>query len=208
MDRRQNIMLFKKIINNMIYNTAKIEKVNATFPQTETIVNGMSVSGLSTDDVQIILNLKNAAKYIIESINEPFSLKTLLEINKRVAYNESIEWGVLRTGTVSVGGTNFQPELPKKENIEEVIEESGFSTEKDVVKFMYKMIKKQIFWDGNKRTQILAANFILINNALGCLMIREELLEKWNNLLHNYYEYNDIEPLVEWTIKNCIVKII
>ncbi|MGX5377011.1 hypothetical protein ACWCL1_01885 [Ligilactobacillus sp. LYQ135] len=57
---QENTFLLKKLIIDSIYNASRLENVNTTFPQTETIINGMSVAGISTEDTQVILNLKNA----------------------------------------------------------------------------------------------------------------------------------------------------
>ena len=53
--------------------------------------------GVSTDDVQTILNLKNAWQYILAA-DAPFDWTLLCKINGFVAYNESLAWGEMRTG--------------------------------------------------------------------------------------------------------------
>ncbi|MGN8842558.1 hypothetical protein ACTNDN_07030 [Niallia sp. HCP3S3_B10] len=58
--KRENLFLAKKYLIANIYYTAKIEGLNVTFPQTKTILDGVSVSNLDIDDVQKILNLRNA----------------------------------------------------------------------------------------------------------------------------------------------------
>ncbi|WP_227544665.1 hypothetical protein [Moraxella catarrhalis] len=37
---------------------SRLENVNTTFPQSKTMIDGMSVSGISTHDMQVLLNLK------------------------------------------------------------------------------------------------------------------------------------------------------
>ena len=56
---RESRFLLKKSLVELIHANSRLEKVNTTFPQTKTIVEGMSVSGVSIDDIQVILNLKN-----------------------------------------------------------------------------------------------------------------------------------------------------
>lgn len=44
----QNRFLARKNIVEVIHSISRLEKVNTTFPQTKTIIDGMSVSGIST----------------------------------------------------------------------------------------------------------------------------------------------------------------
>ncbi len=46
-----------------------------TFPQTQTIIDGAVVSGISVDDIQTVLNLRDGWKFIINSVDEPLTLE-------------------------------------------------------------------------------------------------------------------------------------
>lgn len=43
--RQQNIFLAKKIFTELVFNTAYIEGCNVTFPQTQTIIDGVVING-------------------------------------------------------------------------------------------------------------------------------------------------------------------
>jgi ABC-type branched-subunit amino acid transport system ATPase component len=45
MSVEENIFLAKKLLAESIYNTAKLEGVNTTFPETEAILEGVNVPG-------------------------------------------------------------------------------------------------------------------------------------------------------------------
>ena len=81
---RESRFLLKKSLVSLIHANSRLEKVNTTFPQTKTIVEGMSVSGVSIDDIQIILNLKNAYQYILNE-TAPFSIDIAKKINSFVS---------------------------------------------------------------------------------------------------------------------------
>ena len=49
-----------------IYDQAVLEGVATTFPQTEEILENGTVSGMTADDVQKILNLKHAWEFIVD----------------------------------------------------------------------------------------------------------------------------------------------
>lgn len=97
MTREQNIFLAKRNLVDNIYANARMEGLNITFPQTKTILEGINVPNLKIDEIQCILNLKDAWKYVINNIEEKFDLKFICKINEQISRNESIEWGKLRT---------------------------------------------------------------------------------------------------------------
>ncbi len=92
----QNIFLAKRNIVDNVYANAKMEGLNVTFPQTKTILEGINVPNLKIDEIQCILNLRDAWKYIINNIEKEFNLEFICKVNELVARNESIEWGKLR----------------------------------------------------------------------------------------------------------------
>ncbi len=97
MTREQNIFLAKRNLVDNIYAAARLEGLNVTFPQTKTILEGVNVPNLKIDEIQCILNLKDAWKFVINSIKEKFNLEFICKVNEYISRNESIEWGKLRT---------------------------------------------------------------------------------------------------------------
>lgn len=207
---QENTFLLKKLIVDSIYSASRLENVNTTFPQTETIINGMSVAGISTEDTQVILNLKNAWQWVLNNHTSSFDLEISNKINNFIAYNESIDWGKLRTGNIVINGVDFQPPVPNGNQVEnyikELFAEKSSITEK-ALKWMYYSMRSQLYWDGNKRTAILSANYIMLQNGVGGVLIQEKLLDKWNKLLSKFYETGDDKEILDWTYKNCIVRL-
>lgn len=72
--REQNIFLAKKVLVTIIYNSAKLEGINITFPETETILNGVNVPNVKLDDITCILNLRDAWKNVLNNITETLDL--------------------------------------------------------------------------------------------------------------------------------------
>lgn len=94
-----------------------MEGLNITFSETKTILEGVNVPNLRIDEIQCVLNLRDAWKYVINNIENDFNLDFICKINELVARNESIDWGVLRQGTVQITGTDYIPEIPNEENV-------------------------------------------------------------------------------------------
>lgn len=92
----QNIFLAKRNLVDNIYANARMEGLNITFPQTKTILEGVNVPNLKIDEIQCVLNLRDAWKYVINNIEEKFDINFICKVNEFVARNESISWGTLR----------------------------------------------------------------------------------------------------------------
>lgn len=201
--RQQNIFLAKKIFTELVFNTAYIEGCNVTFPQTQTIIDGAVVNGISVDDIQTVLNLRDGWKFIINSVDEPLTLEYICKVNEYVSRNESLEWGVLRKGTVGVGG--FIPTIPVKEDVLKEIDrinEIENPVDRALEYFAY-ACKQQLFWDGNKRTSTMVSSKILIENGEGILTIGKDHAEEFNITLNNWYLKDALQPLKD-CLKKCI----
>lgn len=207
LSKRENVFLAKKSLVDTIYNSAKLEGINVTFPQTKTILDGLSVSNLDVDDVQLILNLRNAWKYLLNHIDDPFDIRFVKKINSFVSYNESLEWGVLRTGGVGITGVNYIPTIPDENDVSEFILKNISTinniTERAIIYMLWGM-RKQLFWDGNKRTSTLCANKMLIENGNGIITIPEKHLGEFNERLTEFYETNNYSMIDQFIYDKCL----
>ena len=65
-------------------------------------------------------------------------------------------------------------------------------------------MRSQLFWDGNKRTSLISANKILIQNGKGILMVQDKNLKEFSQLLTQYYDTNQSEKIEEFLYNHCI----
>lgn len=206
MTLEQNIFLAKRNLIDNIYASARLEGLNVTFPQTKTILEGINVPNVKIDEIQCILNLRDAWRYIINNINEKFSIEFVCKINEFVSRNESLEWGKLRTGKVEITGTPYIPEVPNEEQVKQEIDnilQIVNPTERAIEYMLYGM-RKQLFWDGNKRTSNICANKIMIENGAGIIKVPENKLEEFNILLTEFYNTNEKEKIKQFIYTECI----
>lgn len=206
MTLEQNVFLAKRNIVDNVYANARMEGLNITFPQTQTILDGVNVQELKLDDIQCVLNLRDAWRYVINNIEEEFGLEFVCKINEHVARNESLEWGSLRKGNVSISGTEYIPEIPNKENVINDINNINKIenvTERAIEYMLYGM-RAQLFWDGNKRTSTICANAIMIKNGKGIIKVADKNLKEFNELLTEYYNSNEKERIKQFIYNNCI----
>lgn len=83
------------IIKKLIYMASKIEGLNLTKEEVINILDGVNVPNVKIDEINTILNLRDAWKYRLDNINEEVSLELILKVNSYVSRNESPSWGTL-----------------------------------------------------------------------------------------------------------------
>lgn len=69
--KEQNLFLAKKVLVSNIYNSTRLEKINTTYPDTKTILEGVNVPNLKLDEV--------------------VDLDFICKINYLISRNESLE---------------------------------------------------------------------------------------------------------------------
>ena len=204
----QSLFLAKKKWDENVYCGMKMENRAVTFPQTQTILNGVNVPNVQLDDIQAILNMRDAWKFLLGTVNEEVTFEYWCKLNEYIARNEALEWGKLRTGIVGISGTDYEPQIPNKEKtIEElksILSTSNASaTDKALEAFVWGT-RGQFFWDGNKRTSLMLANKILVSSGSGIMTITDKYMEQFNTILLNYYNTGKSEELKQFLYENAI----
>ena len=204
--KKDCICLVNKILDFIIYNSVKLEGLNVTFPETQTILDGVNVSGVKLDDITCILNLRDAWREVIYSIDEDINLDYICKINYFVSRNESLECWVLRSGNVGISGTDYVPKISARDEV--VIELNDIFEIENItlksIKYMLYGMRSQLFWDGNKRTSMIIANKIMIQNGKGIISVSEDNILEFNRLLTDYYNTGNDEELILFIYNNCI----
>ena len=203
----QSRFLAKKKWDENVYCGMQMENRAVTFPQTKTILEGVNVPGVQISDIQAILNMRDAWWFLIDTISEPVTFEYLCTLNGYIARNEALEWGKLRTGTVAISGTDYLPPIPQetdtRKELSDLLNADMTATEKALTVFCWGT-RKQLFWDGNKRTSLTLANKILLQAGAGMLTISARNMEQFNEALPNYYNTADAEPLKVFLFENAI----
>lgn len=204
--KEQNVFLAKKVLVSNIYNSARLEGINTTYPDTKTILEGVNVPTLKLDEINCILNLRDAWNYTLTNIDAEINLDFICKVNSFVSRNESLEWGVLRNGKVGINGVDYIPDIPNEKDIasdiENILKEDN-TTLKSIDLMLY-LMRSQIFWDGNKRTSMIVANKILIQNGCGIITVKEEYIKEFNTLLTEYYNTGNKDKITKFLYDKCI----
>lgn len=204
----QSRFLAKKKWDENIYCGMKMENRAVTFPQTQTILNGVNVPNVRLDDIQAILNMRDAWRYLLNTMDEPVTLEYLCKLNEFIARNEALEWGKLRTGTVGISGADYEPPIPEREKVSKelnaIITANDTTATGKALEIFCWGARGQFFWDGNKRTSLTLANKILLSAGAGMLTITDQHMEQFNALLLDFYNTGNRNALKEFLYENAI----
>lgn len=204
----QNLDFARANMKSNIYDQAVLEGVATSFPQTEDIIDNGTVSGMTANDIQKILNLKYAWEFILDT--DVLQAKTdyylLCHIAKLVNEGFFADGGRIRAVPVSIGGSSYKPPIPVETIVRDRIQEIIIS-EKEKIDIaielcMYSM-KTQVFIDGNKRASVIFANHYLIAHGQGLLVIPEEHVPEFKKKLIEYYEGEDIKDISTFLKDKC-----
>lgn len=193
MTQEQNIFYAKRNIVDSMWKSANLEGIAITFPETQKIYDGGNVSNLRIDEIVTVNNLKHAWQFILSTITSKLDFDYIASVHSLVGSNLIESPGKLRIYDVKMGGTNWKPEIPSVDKLNEVIENylQNSNITDAILELMCKLMKMQLFNDGNKRTAMLIANHELIKSGKGIISISMEFKEEFGDKLISYYENED-----------------
>lgn len=208
LNKSQSLFLAKKGQIKNIYCGMKMENRAVTLDQTRAILNGVNLPNVQLDDIQAILNMRDAWKFLLNTVSETITFEYWCKLNEYIARNEALEWGKLRTGNVGISGTDYVPPIPEKEQVittlEDIVSDKGMTATDKALEVFTWGTRGQYFWDGNKRTSLMLANKILISAGAGIMTITDKYMEQFNVLLLEYYNTGKSSELKRFLYDNAI----
>lgn len=208
LNKSQSLFLAEKGQIKNIYCGMKMENRAVTLDQTQSILNDINIPNVQLDDIQAILNMRDAWKYLLQTVEEKITFTYWCKLNEYIARNEALEWGKLRTGSVGISGTNYVPPVPEKEKViaglEDIVSDKDMTATKKALEVFVWGTRGQYFWDGNKRTSLMLANKILISAGAGIMTITDKYMEQFNISLLEYYNTGKSDKLKKFLYDNAI----
>ena len=200
---------YRRVLNALLidltYASSKLENVKISWLDTKSLIEfGEQPKGLSREELAIVINHKDAIKFMCEQ-------KDILSINKRdlcdihkLLMTDLLgnPQDALRQGIVHFDGSKYRPiDNPfileeqfmffceKADQINDPLEKSFFS--------MMMILYLQPFQDGNKRTSRLCMNLPLLKNGLAPFSFTTISKRDYMFALLAFYERGRVEPMRE-----------
>lgn len=201
-----SISMGKRQLVDSIWKSAGIEGLGTTFPNIEKILENISVQ-TKRDEVFFIVNMKRAWYFLFDNINNPNNISYLQELNKICVEELSYDAGNIRTAPVTIDGTSWIPELPQEDVIIDKLKEiEDMSNRLEAALEMFCFVARtQMFLDGNKRVAQLMCNKIMMQADVGIFSVPYDQIDKFKELLVNYYETNDSNKIKTFFREKCLL---
>ena len=201
-----SISMGKRQLVDSIWKSAGIEGLGTTFPNTEKILENIPVQ-TKRDEVFFIVNMKRAWYFLFDNVDYPNNISYLRELNKICMEELSYDAGNIRTAPVTIGGTSWIHELPQEDVIIEKLKEiEDMSNRLEAALEMFCFVARtQMFLDGNKRVAQLMCNKIMMQADVGIFSVPYDQIDRFKELLVNYYETNDSNKIKTFFREKCLL---
>lgn len=206
MTLQDNILWAKRNLVDSIWKSANLEGISVTYPDTQVICEGMSVSGHTIDEINAVNDLKHAWQYLLENIEQPMTLDFMKQLHLHLGKFTVINAGSIRWHDVYIGGTDWVPalpDIPKMEKELHTVTEIANPMERALEMFLF-CTRGQFFYDGNKRLATLMANKVMIENGIGIFSIPLKYHGDFYQMLIRFYETGVGKELKAFLYKNCV----
>ena len=190
---------YERLTIELSWKSSAMEGNTYTLLETETLLkDGLPAKGRNNLETQMLLNHKEALKFILENLNEfkKIDLKVIEQIHKILAYDLGITTNIRKT-LVGITGADYKPldnvfQITKAmQNFCKLINTKEIFFEKSVLALLF-ISYIQPFEDGNKRTARLVANAILLANESFPLSFRSVDSTEYKEALLLFYEINNL----------------
>lgn len=211
-DTKLLIFLAKKLLPDVVFNMARLEGNPFTYPEVQTLLEGITIGGHKVSNEQQILNIRNGWNRLFDIVTKgdlSIDINVFNKFNDIVAKDKDLISGTFRTGQVRIAGTDFVP--PKADELEsifyselpKIIERCKSKTDLAFDIFLWGALN-QFYYDGNKRTSRLVSNMILISNGQGIFNIKAKDRLQFNTLMVEFYDTREADGIFEFLYKNCL----
>ena len=188
----------RKILEGVVHDTVALEGNPFTLPEVKTLLDGVTVGGHRLEDERQVLNQATSWKELLARTQQgrfELSRRTFCDLHALVAREEAPEWGVFRTGSMTIAGTDYRP--PQWEALEAILEQ-GLETlhkidslhERAIAMFLFGALN-QFFYDGNKRTSRLMMNGILLGAGEDAISVPARRRLEFNEAMIRFYDSRD-----------------
>lgn len=177
--KQENIVFVKKIMTELIFNSAYIEGCRVTLEETQTIIEESGTSTSDLESIMVVLSLKDAWSFVLENLDKAISPGMVEQL-----------WGYVANGGFIGRDKN---KLAISRSIEIVKESYGAQTLTElVIDYFIMCLKEDVFGIDTINVSLLLVNRVLIKNGLGVLSITPELYQEIKDNKNNVIKVKEV----------------
>ncbi len=206
-----------KALPEFVWDASMLEGNPFTFPEVQTLLDGVTVGGHKINDERQVLNLADSARELLTMVRDDrFSLDkaTSDHLHAIIARGEAFDAGHFRgegveqqlTPGVALGehGRYIPPETrPGGENLRQ-LHARGLATitgglatayEQGLVYFLFGALQ-QFYFDGNERTARFMMNGHLMSHGIDAISVPARRAREFNTLMVEFYRFRDASRMI------------
>jgi len=210
----------QKMLAQYVWDASVLEGNPITYPQVQTILDGITVGGHKLSDQDQVRNLAVSTKALLTLVKErAFKLdkQTFTFLHGIVAKEEALEWGHFRgegdeqryTPHVSLGLEDdyVPPETqPGAKNLNEIfgrgvtqLEGVDSPFERGAAFFLFGALQ-QFFFDGNKRTSRMMMNGVFMCHGIDAVSVPAARAQEFNEKMVDFYVKRDATDMMAFLV--------
>jgi Fic family protein len=209
------IKRFQRSLPQFVWEAAQLEGNPFTFPEVQTLLDGVTVGGRRLSDAQQIIGLRDSMRLLCDEVLAGTFAPTkdfACRLNGFIARDEALEWGLFRgegkersNVSVNLGPTSWSPK-PTEAGGQNLIDAfdigmAALVKVSDPVEraFALKlfMAREQFFFDGNKRTARAMMNGVLMSNGFDGISIPASKQLAYNQAMTRFYPSGDATEMMQ-----------
>lgn len=215
---------FHRLLPEFVWDASMLEGNPITFPEVQTLLDGVTVGGHRLSDQDQVLNLAESSRRLLKLVKaRRFGLSKMIftELHAIVARNEALEWGVFRgegketryTPDVALGEQGRYTPLPTEPGAPRLnrVCQEGLAVleqlppfERGLAFFLFGALQ-QFFFDGNKRTSRLMMNGVLLSNEIDAISVPAARAQEFNEKMVRFYVTKDGSEMMAF-LNDCHVR--
>lgn len=208
---------FRKMLAEFVWDASTLEGNPFTYPEVQTLLDGVTVGGHRLSDQDQILDLAEGSQRLLELVRRgdfELSKSVFCELNGIVARRESLERGLFRgegkevhySPHVGLGEHGRYAPLPTmpgaielNQTFDRGIEALGDCEpfERGTAFFLFGALQ-QFFFEGNKRTSRFVMNGILMSNGIDAISVPAAKAQEFNEKMARFYLTKDGTEMMEF----------
>ncbi len=213
--KERAVKRFQKSMPQFVWEAAQLESNPFTFPEVQTLMDGVTVGGRKLSDAQQILGLRDSMRLMCDEILVGRFMPTkdmACRLNGLIARDEALEWGLFRgeglersNVSVNLGPVSWSPKPTEAggANLNQMFEAGMVTLDalNDPVEraFALKlfMAREHFFYDGNKRTARAMMNGVLMSNGFDGISIPARKQLDYNQAMARFYPSGDATEMMQ-----------